>query len=119
MFFKYNYDWFDEHTVIKAAKFTLEYYRIQPKIDGNKRTALLCMNFILEKDGYPSIFIDNSQKEQLFNSIKKRLLTRDVTDLAKLFAHNIELSQNKIVNDITSYRLNIRENEQSRESEPG
>ena len=112
LFFMYNNDWWDDHPVVKASKFFLEYYRIQPKMDGNKRTGLLCANFILESNGYPSIFIGENQKEELFGAIKTGLLTRDVSALTLLFAKNISASQAKIANDIRSYRLNIREREE-------
>lgn len=111
LFFKYNYDWYDDNAIVKATKFFLEYYRIQPKLDGNKRTALLCANFILEKNGYPSIFIGANQKQELYEAIKTGLITRDVTDLALLFAKNVSANQSKIKTDIASYRLNIREKE--------
>ena len=111
LFFMYNNDWWDDHPVVKASKFFLEYYRIQPKMDGNKRTGLICANFILESNGYPSIFIGANQKPEFFEAIKTGLLTRDVTDLTLLFAKNVVANQSKIVNDIQSYRLNIRERE--------
>ena len=111
LFFMYNNDWWDDHPIVKATKFFLEYYRIQPKMDGNKRTGLLCANFILESNGYPSVFIGDNQKQEFFEAIKKGLLTRDVSDLAYLFATNVQMCQEKIKNDIVSYRMNIRERE--------
>ena len=62
LFSMLNNDWYEDHPMVKGAKFVTEYVRIQPHLDGNKRIALMGLNFILEKEGYVCIFQSNTCK---------------------------------------------------------
>lgn len=114
LFQKYYYqDWFKDPSIVKGAKFLTEYYRIQPHMDGNKRMALLCMNFILQDGGYPDVRFHNGSKERLFECLKTAVLTHDVTDLVSLIAEKENRRCDQWLEELIDYRLRIRE-----ESEP-
>ncbi len=98
--------WSDEHPIIKGAKFVAEYFRIQPHLDGNKRTALMALNFILEKAGYPDIYIREDQSKELFKTLETAILDRDVTPLALLLAENVNIRYDRITDEIRDYRIN-------------
>lgn len=105
LFSMLNNDWYEDHPIVKGAKFVTEYVRIQPHLDGNKRVALMALNFILEEEGYPDIYFDNKQKDALFNAIKTSMLTRDVTEFAQLIAENVRRRCNDRIVDIRDYRI--------------
>ncbi len=108
--------WYSDHPIVKGAKFVTEYFRIQPHMDGNKRTALMALNFILEKNGYPDIYIDSAQSQRLFDSLKTGLLTRDVTDLALLISENVNTRYEHRVKEIIGYRVdNFKANQEDKE----
>lgn len=104
--------WDKDHPIIKGAKFLTEYYRIQPHMDGNKRMALLCMNFILQNGGYADVRFHNGSKERLFDCLKKSVLTHDVTDLVLLIAEKENERCNQWLEELIDYRLRIREEDE-------
>lgn len=111
LFMDYNNAWFKDHPIVKGAKFVTEYVRIQPHLDANKRTALMALNFILEKNGLPDIYINQSQAERFFEALKTGMLDRDVTDLANLIAENVQLRFNTRIKEIREYRIKNFQNE--------
>jgi len=111
LFMDYNNAWYEDHPIVKGAKFVTEYVRIQPHLDANKRTALMALNFILEKNGLPDVYINQSQAERFFEALKTGMLDRDVTDLANLIAENVQLRFNTRIKEIREYRIKNFQNE--------
>lgn len=111
LFIDYNNTWYEDHPIVKGAKFVTEYVRIQPHLDANKRTALMALNFILEKSELPDIYINQSQAERFFEALKTGMLDRDVTDLANLIAENVQLRYNTRIKEIREYRIKNFQNE--------
>ena len=111
LFMDYNNAWYEDHPIVKGAKFVTEYVRIQPHLDANKRTALMALNFILEKNGLPDVYINQSQAERFFEALKTGMLDRDVTDLANLIAENVQLRFNTRIKEIREYRIKNFKNE--------
>lgn len=111
LFMDYNNAWYEDHPIVKGAKFVTEYVRIQPHLDANKRTALMALNFILEKNGLPDVYINQSQAERFFEALKNGMLNRDVTDLANLIAENVQLRFNTRIKEIREYRIKNFQNE--------
>ncbi len=109
LFQKYYGEWFNDHPIVKSSKFLTEYFRIQPHMDGNKRMALLCVNFILQKDGYADVRFRNEQKQNLFNALKTAVLTHDVTDLVTVVAEKENRRCDQWLEELVDYRLRIRE----------
>lgn len=106
LFMNYNNAWYKDHPIVKGAKFVAEYFRIQPHLDGNKRTALMALNFILEKNDYPNIYFDNKQAPALYQALKTALLKRDVTDLSLLISENVMTRYKNKSAEIVEYRVN-------------
>jgi len=111
LFMDYNNAWYEDHPIVKGAKFVTEYVRIQPHLDANKRTALMALNFILEKNGLPDVYINQAQAERFFEALKTGMLDRDVTDLANLIAENVQLRFNTRIKEIREYRIKNFQNE--------
>lgn len=104
--------WYGDHPIVRGSKFLAEYFRIQPHMDGNKRMALLCMNFILQKEGYADVRFRNEQKVKLFDALKTALLTRDVTDLVQVVAEKENRRCDQWLEELVDYRLRIREDKE-------
>jgi len=100
-----NEVWAKEHPVVRAAKFFTEYYRIQPHVNGNKRTAILGMNFMLAKAGYPLVSFEGSEKKAMISALEEAMLTRDVSALAELISDNIQSEQCKVAEEIECRKL--------------
>ena len=105
MLYKFENVWKDDNVFVKGAKFVIEYVRIQPHIDGNKRMALMLLNFILNRNGYSDIYFAQNQTEALYNAIKTGILTRDVTDLSLLILESSRLYCEDIIDKIKEHRL--------------
>ena len=116
LFTNYYNAWREDHPIVKGAKFVTEYVRIQPHMDANKRTALMALNFILEKNGYPDIYINKAQADRFFEALKVGMLDRDVTDLANLIAENVQLRLNTRIKEIREYRIKNFQEEINRKS---
>lgn len=81
----------------KIAKLHAQIVRIQPFMDGNKRTAFLATNAMLKLHGLPIIDICSGKEEnEIYNkALKTAIVKRDVTELAKIIAGKVLNVQNK------------------------
>ncbi len=104
LFTLYNIDWYNDPALIKGTKFLIEYIRIQQHLDGNKRVALMALNFVLERNGYPCIYLHNQQYDKFIQELHNSILQRDITPLCLLFTQNIQSRQNAIIHNIVLYR---------------
>jgi len=105
LFKMYNIDWFEDPAIVRGAKFVSEYFRIQPHMDGNKRTALMALNFMLIKKGYPEIYFGKRDQKKLIDGLEAAILTRDVTDLSLLFLSKIAKRQEDLNKEIIDFRI--------------
>lgn len=112
LLYHYENTWNNDNIFAKGAKFVTEYVRIQPHLDGNKRVALMLLNYILEKHGYSNIYFDKEQIDELYNSIKISMISRDVTSLAELIAKSLDLFYDSLIEKIKDYRISHFEFEQ-------
>ena len=76
----------------------------------------MALNFILEKNGYPDIYINKAQADRFFEALKVGMLDRDVTDLANLIAENVQLRLNTRIKEIREYRIKNFQEEINRKS---
>jgi len=109
LFGMYNTQWYNDHPIVKAAKFASEYYRIQPHVDGNKRTALMCLNFILQGGGYTDIYFNKQHRGELFDGFKTSILTRDVTEFALSICKRIEERLDEMLFELRDFRIKLRQ----------
>ncbi len=115
LFCKYNNEWATDHAIIKGAKFVSEYIRIQPHMDGNKRVALMALNFILEQSGYPDMYIDGDDRDVFLQSVKEAIVDRDVTNLSLTFAKIIYERCKAMATQIRNYRIASIEDDLNRD----
>jgi len=110
---------FDDPLFVKGAKFVTEYVRIQPHMSGNKRTALMLLNSMLQTNNYPSIYFDKDRIDQLHDCIKESMLTRDVTNFAILIADCVSKHYDHVMQDIEVYEAKqALDNVQAKTSTP-
>lgn len=95
--------WFNDPIFVKGAKFVTEYVRVQPHMAGNKRTALMLLNAMLQSNGYPSIYFDKSRIDALHSCIEESMLTRNVTNFSKLIVDSINKHYDHIIQNIETY----------------
>ena len=77
----YAYENSDAHPIAKAAAFHAMFENIHPFQDGNGRTGRLILNYMLEKEGYPSIALKHDAKQDY----KKSLEAWQVRGNSKMF----------------------------------
>lgn len=106
-----EFGWEKDNFFARLAKIVIEYIRIQPHLDGNKRMSFMLMNYYLEKNGYPVLYFTNNQKEELYSSIEEGMVSRDVTSFAKFILKTLNLCLENIKNEILLYRLQNFEKE--------
>lgn len=103
----YDFDntWKNDNYFVRCAKFVAEYVRIQPHMDGNKRVAVMLLNYLLEKANYNSIYFTKEQLDDLYLQLKNAILERDVSGLALLIENTLANRYNAITDEIRDYRL--------------
>lgn len=118
LFLMYNNDWYNENTLVKGVKFMLEYIRIQPHLDGNKRVGLMALNFILEKDGFPAIYLSNKEYDEFVSLVEDCIVSRNITPLVGLVSKYVTKAQNSYYDEILLYRINKKINRLEGKNEP-
>lgn len=97
----YNHDSKDLHPIERAGIFHAEFIRIHPFPDGNGRTGRLLVNYELVKNGYPTITIKASQRQEYVNAINEAIMTGDATKMIDLVKSRME-SRLRLYNEILS-----------------
>lgn len=68
-------EWYKEnqelHPLEKAAEFHCWFERIHPFFDGNGRVGRLLLNFILLKNAFPPIIVQNKNKRRYYTALQK------------------------------------------------
>jgi|GEM_PF-3813956 len=112
----FNTTWYDDHPIVRGAKFVTEYFRIQPHMDGNKRTAFMALNFILLKGGYPAIYFQQADHANLMDAFESGIYDRDITPMVMMIAGRVGRRQDEIKNEIFNFRMGkFKEEEVSNE----
>jgi len=58
------------HPVVLATYFHIGFETVHPFVDGNGRVGRLLMNFILHKNGYPMVNIENKRKYDYYDTLE-------------------------------------------------
>jgi len=77
------FDWYNLnkdklHPVHLAALVHLKFVSIHPFGDGNGRISRLLMNHVLNKNNYPMLIIDYSQRNSYYNALEKSQMDKEV-----------------------------------------
>jgi len=84
------FDWYKKnrtktHPVYLAALVHLKFVTIHPFGDGNGRISRLFMNYVLNKNKYPMIVIDYSDRNSYYNALEQSQMKKDENIFAKWF----------------------------------
>ncbi len=69
------------HPILKALIFKVKFVKIHPFYDGNGRTSRILLNYMLVREGYPTITIKNNQKEKYFEMLENAIVYEDFSGL--------------------------------------
>jgi Fic family protein len=80
--FREFFDWYKKnkdkmHPVNLAALVHLKFVSIHPFGDGNGRISRLLMNYVLNKNDYPMLIIDYSERNSYYNALEKSQLEKE------------------------------------------
>jgi fido (protein-threonine AMPylation protein) len=92
---------FDLHTFELAGIFHYRFAQVHPFVDGNGRVGRELMNFILERNGYPPLILEVSDREEYL----KRLQKADEGDPHPL----LELLAIKMISDYEDVIMSFQE----------
>jgi Fic family protein len=84
------FDWYKKnrtkiHPVYLSALVHLKFVTIHPFGDGNGRISRLFMNYVLNKNKYPMIVIDYSDRNSYYNALEQSQMKKDETIFAQWF----------------------------------
>jgi Fic family protein len=82
------------HPLVAAAYFHAGFETVHPFVDGNGRVGRLLMNFILHKNGFPMININNSNRLKYYSALEEAQREGNLKHFINLLIH--ELTENKI-----------------------
>lgn len=105
LFYNLENGWSNFNIIERSAMFVSEFIRIQPFLDGNKRTALMGLNFILERAGLLRVTIDADNSKIFLKALREAILNRDVSELADLFANIISRRQYHTIEKLNAFYL--------------
>ena len=93
------FDWYKKmrnklHPVYLSALVHLKFVTIHPFGDGNGRISRLFMNYVLNKNGYPMIVIDYSDRNSYYNALERSQLTKN-NNIFALWIFKRYLKENK------------------------
>ncbi len=105
LLYNFENEWQNDNYFVRCAKFVAEYVRIQPHVEGNKRVALMILNYLLEKENYSAIYFTKDQLDDFYLQLKNAILHRDVSGLTLIIENTLMNRYNAIAEEIRDYRL--------------
>ena len=79
------------HPILRAAIFKACMVQIHPFRDGNGRTSRMLLNYILVRNGYPTVTIRGNHKDKYFTAMNNAIIDNNFTDLVNMI--KAELNQ--------------------------
>lgn len=78
------------HPLVVAAYFHSGFEIIHPFIDGNGRVGRLLMNFILRKNGYPMVNIQNSRRYEYYKALEESQVRGNLKPLVRFILSQLQ-----------------------------
>lgn len=72
------------HPILKALIFKACMVQIHPFRDGNGRTSRLMLNYMLVRNGIPTVTIRGNHKDKYFSAMNKAIIDSDYSELVKM-----------------------------------
>ncbi len=94
------------HPVLKAMFFKTRYIQIHPFRDCNGRTSRILLNYILTRNGYPTITIKAKHKERYIEAMNKAIDFNDYSNLFTLMVDRLNSRCDKYIEIINEYSTN-------------
>lgn len=101
------------HPIIKAILFKTCFIKIHPFRDGNGRTSRLLLNYLLIRNGIPTVTIRGNHKEEYLSAMANAITDNNFDDI-------MEIAQSEILSRCDQYQKVIsvvKENENKDEDE--
>ena len=95
------------HPILKASIFKTCLVNMQPFRDGNKRISRILLNYLLVRNGIPTVTINATDRTKYFNSLNKAITTNDYSDMISMISEEINFRCNQYIKVIN--RLNLEQ----------
>ena len=94
------------HPILKAIIFKACFIRIHPFRDGNGRTSRILLNYMLVRDGYPTVRIRGTHKQEYFDALDNAIISNNYLDLINLIKSELNNRCNQYLSLIEKINLN-------------
>lgn len=109
-----NYNTSKLHPILKAIIFKVCMVRIHPFRDGNGRTSRLMLNYMLVRNGYPTVTIRGNHKERYFMALDNAIENNNYDDMVAMVKEELTQRCKQYIQIINKLKTeNINENNQS------
>lgn len=78
------------HPILKAIIFKACFIRIHPFRDGNGRTSRILLNYMLVREGYPTVRIRGTHKQEYFDALDSAIISNNYAPLINLIKETLE-----------------------------
>jgi len=103
------------HPILKAAIFKACFIKIHPFRDGNGRLSRLLLNYMLVREGFPTITIRGTNKEEYFFALDSAIENNDYSNLILLIKTELNQRCNQYMSLMD--KLNIKDQSVNIETE--
>lgn len=95
------------HPVLKAAIFKACFIKIHPFRDGNGRLSRLLLNYMLVREGFPTVTIKGTNKELYFDAMDSAIEENDFSKLIEIIKRELDLRCEQYFALMKKLNLNI------------
>ena len=81
--------------ILKAILFKVCFIKIHPFRDGNGRLSRLLLNYMLVRNGFPTVTIRGTHKDEYFNALNVAIEDNDFTPIIELVTENLNQRLNQ------------------------
>jgi len=94
------------HPILKAVIFKACFVRIHPFRDGNGRTSRIILNYMLVRNGIPTVRIRGTHKEEYFDALDTAIIENDYSKIINLIKTELDRRCNQYLSLIEKINLN-------------